>query len=172
MPFAGGGFEHPEESVWRAGPTDIGFRTDTYGDADSAIIDIGNLAACRIRVAGRIDGYAKVGNPLRGQSVRALPDLRLAGQRRGAAASGQHAGWSSAAASCSSPSSASPTAKLAADVSGSLHIEPRNGPMASAPCISTAARATTQRSGPRRCSSPSSSTRFTKPYKKQALILT
>ena len=62
--FAGGGFEHPEESVWRAGPTDIGFRTDTYGDADCAIIDIGNLAACRIRVAGQIGSYTKVGNPL------------------------------------------------------------------------------------------------------------
>ena len=64
--FAGNGFEHLEESVWRAGPTEIGFRTDTYGDADCAVIDIDNLARCRIRVAGRIDAYVKVGNPLEG----------------------------------------------------------------------------------------------------------
>ena len=37
--FAGGGFEHPEESCWRAGPTDIAFRTDTYGDADSLVVN-------------------------------------------------------------------------------------------------------------------------------------
>ena len=64
--FAGSGFEHPEESVWRAGPTEIGFRTDTYGDADGVVIDVDNLARCRIRVAGRIDSYVKVGNPLDG----------------------------------------------------------------------------------------------------------
>ena len=64
--FAGNGFEHPEESVWRAGPTEIGFRTDTYGDADGVVIDVDNLARCRIRVAGRIDSYVKVGNPLDG----------------------------------------------------------------------------------------------------------
>ncbi len=64
--FSGGGFEHPEESCWRAGPTDIAFRTDTYGDSDSVEIDISNLAQCRIRLTGRIDGYVKVGNPLDG----------------------------------------------------------------------------------------------------------
>jgi hypothetical protein len=64
--FAGGGFEHQEESVWRAGPTDIGFRTDTYGDSDCVVIDVSNLDHCRIRVAGRIDSYAKVGDPLGG----------------------------------------------------------------------------------------------------------
>jgi len=64
--FAGNGFEHLEESVWRAGPTEIGFRTDTYGDADCVVIDVDNLARCRIRIAGRIDAYVKVGNPLEG----------------------------------------------------------------------------------------------------------
>jgi hypothetical protein len=64
--FAGGGFEHPEESVWRAGPTDIGFRTDTYGDSDCVVIDIDKLEHCRIRVHGRIDSYVKVGDPLAG----------------------------------------------------------------------------------------------------------
>ena len=31
--FAGSGFEHREEACWRAGPTDIAFRADTYGDS-------------------------------------------------------------------------------------------------------------------------------------------
>lgn len=64
--FAGGGFEHPEESVWRAGPTDIGFRTDTYGDSDCVVVDIDRLVNCRIRIHGRIDSYVKVGDPLAG----------------------------------------------------------------------------------------------------------
>jgi hypothetical protein len=73
--FAGNGFEHPEESVWRAGPTEIGFRTDTYGDADCAVIDVDNLARCRIRVAGRIDSYVKVGNPLDGNPFVHCPSF-------------------------------------------------------------------------------------------------
>ena len=64
--FTGGGFEHPEESCWRAGPTDIGFRTDTYGDSDSMVVDVSNLARCRIRIQGRIDSYVKVGDPTAG----------------------------------------------------------------------------------------------------------
>lgn len=71
--FAGGGFEHPEESVWRAGPTDIGFRTDTYGDSDCIVVDIDNLAHSRIRVHGRIDSYVKVGNPLDGNPFAHCP---------------------------------------------------------------------------------------------------
>jgi hypothetical protein len=64
--FAGSGFEHREEACWRAGPTEIAFRADTYGDSDCVEIDVSNLAACRIRVSGRIDGYVKVGDPLAG----------------------------------------------------------------------------------------------------------
>src|SRR6185369_7423255 len=64
--FAGSGFEHREEACWRAGPTDIAFRADTYGDSDCVEIDISNLAACRIRVSGRIDSYVKVGDPTAG----------------------------------------------------------------------------------------------------------
>ena len=55
-----------EESCWRAGPTDIGFRSETYGDADCVEIDLGNLAAATIRVEGTIDSYVKVGDPLKG----------------------------------------------------------------------------------------------------------
>ncbi len=64
--FQGRGFEHLEESCWRKGATEIGFHSDTYGDADSIEIDLSQLAGARIRVSGTIDGYVKVGNPLDG----------------------------------------------------------------------------------------------------------
>lgn len=64
--FGAHGFEHKEESCWREGAISIGFRSDTYGDADAIDIDVSNLAHCTIRVEGRIDGYVKVGNPLDG----------------------------------------------------------------------------------------------------------
>ena len=73
--FAGRGFEHQEESCWRAGPTRIGFRTDTYGDADCVEIDVSNLAECRITVSGTIDGYVKVGNPLDGNPFVHCPSF-------------------------------------------------------------------------------------------------
>jgi hypothetical protein len=64
--FSGRGFEHKEEACWREGPTEIGFHSDTYGDADTIEIDISDLQRCRIKVQGTIDGYVKVGNPLDG----------------------------------------------------------------------------------------------------------
>ena len=74
--FAGGGFEHPEESCWRAGPTDIGFRTDTYGDSDSLVVDVSNLAQCRLRIQGRIDSYVKVGDPTAGNPFVHCPTFQ------------------------------------------------------------------------------------------------
>ncbi|MBI4206711.1 MAG: hypothetical protein HY527_16950 [Betaproteobacteria bacterium] len=62
--FAALGFEHKEENCWREGATKLGFHAETYGDAEAIEIDVSNLARCRIRVAGTIDGYVKVGNPL------------------------------------------------------------------------------------------------------------
>ncbi|MEM8732507.1 MAG: hypothetical protein AAGF79_21570, partial [Pseudomonadota bacterium] len=73
--FRGRGFEHQEETCWRAGPTSIGFSTDTYGDSDAVEIEIGNLAQCRIRLSGTIDGYVKVGNPLDGNPFVHCPDF-------------------------------------------------------------------------------------------------
>src|SRR2546425_8399308 len=64
--FESRGFEHLEESCWRKSATEIGFRSDTFGDADSIEIDVSQLAAAEIRVEGTIDGYVKVGNPLEG----------------------------------------------------------------------------------------------------------
>jgi hypothetical protein len=64
--FLARGFEHKEEACWRSDATGIGFRADTYGDAEAIEIDVSNLAHCRIRLTGTIDGYVKVGNPLDG----------------------------------------------------------------------------------------------------------
>jgi hypothetical protein len=125
--FSGGGFEHPEESVWRAGPTDLGFRTDTYGDADRAVIDVGNLAACRIRVAGRIDSYSKVGNPLDGNPFVHCPtfDWEVSGAEllRGGTLRRELGGTELFLAI-----ERVTDAELPREVRGSLEIEPQNGP--------------------------------------------
>jgi hypothetical protein len=124
--FAGGGFEHPEESVWRAGPTDIGFRTDTYGDADSVAIDVGNLPSCHIRLAGRIDGYSRTGNPLERNPFVHCPsfewevtgaELLQAGSLR------MELGGTELFLAIERVTDAA----LPRDLSGSLQIEPRNG---------------------------------------------
>lgn len=60
------GLEHKEEAIWRIGATQIGFRTDTYGDSDAIEIELSHLTSCQIRVEGTIDGYVKVGDPLKG----------------------------------------------------------------------------------------------------------
>lgn len=73
--FGGQGFEHLEESCWREGATDIGFRSDTYGDADSVEIDVGNLAAVRIVIEGHIDSYIKVGDPRQRNPFAHAPDF-------------------------------------------------------------------------------------------------
>jgi hypothetical protein len=64
--FEARGFEHCEETCWREGATAIGFRSDTYGDADAIELDVSGLAQCTIRIEGSIDGYVKVGDPMAG----------------------------------------------------------------------------------------------------------
>jgi hypothetical protein len=80
--FSANGFEHSEESAWRAGPIDIGFRSETYGDADAVEIDIGNLAAAKIRVEGTIDSFVKLGDPLKGNPFVHMPrfSMEVSGQ--------------------------------------------------------------------------------------------
>lgn len=125
--FAGTGFEHLEESVWRAGPTEIGFRTDTYGDSDCAVIDVDNLARCRIRVSGRIDAYVKVGNPLEGNPFVHCPtfdwevsgaDLLESGALR------RELGGTELFLAVERMTEAA----LPRDVVGALEIQPANGP--------------------------------------------
>jgi hypothetical protein len=71
--FSSTGFEHVEEAAWRTGTTDIEFRSDTYGDADSVEIDISNLANARFIIEGSIDSFVKVGDPLQGNPFAHAP---------------------------------------------------------------------------------------------------
>ena len=75
--FSGRGFEHQEETCFRKSPTEIGFRSDTYGDVDCVEMDISNLAHCTIQVSGTIDGYVKVGNPLDGNPFVHCPEFNF-----------------------------------------------------------------------------------------------
>jgi hypothetical protein len=75
--FSASGFEHSEESAWRAGATDIGFRSETYGDADGVEIDIGNLAEAKIRIEGTIDSFVKLGDPLKGNPFVHMPRFSM-----------------------------------------------------------------------------------------------
>jgi len=64
--FVGLGFEHLEETCWRESATTIGFKSDTYGDVDAIELDVSHLAKAQIKIEGTIDGYVKVGDPLKG----------------------------------------------------------------------------------------------------------
>jgi hypothetical protein len=64
--FEARGFEHKEETCWRQSTTQVGFRSDTYGDVDAIELDVSHLATATLRVEGTIDGYVKVGDPLKG----------------------------------------------------------------------------------------------------------
>jgi hypothetical protein len=73
--IAGLGFENREENCWREGATVIGFRSDTYGDADAIEIDASNLANATITVEGTIDGYSKIGDPAKGHPFEHCPSF-------------------------------------------------------------------------------------------------
>lgn len=73
--YCGKGFEHAEETCWRASPTSIEFRSDTYGDIDALELDISNLADAHIHIDGTIDGYVKVGNPRDGNPFVHCPEF-------------------------------------------------------------------------------------------------
>jgi hypothetical protein len=69
------GFEHQEETCWRESETTVGFRSDTYGDADTIELDVSTLASARIAVEGTIDGYVKVGDPAKGNPFVQCPSF-------------------------------------------------------------------------------------------------
>jgi len=71
------GFDHPEQSCWRDGPTSLGFKTATHGDTDSIELTLGALVSARISVKAHIDGYIKVGNPLKRQPFVHAPEVEL-----------------------------------------------------------------------------------------------
>jgi len=71
------GFDHPEQTCWREGPTSLGFRTVTHGDTDSIELTLGALASAQITVRAHIDGYVKVGSPLKRQPFVHAPEVEL-----------------------------------------------------------------------------------------------
>ncbi len=73
--FTPRGFEHIEETCWRESSTEIGFKSDTYGDADTIEMDISNLRNATIHISCTIDGYVKLGDPLKGNPFVHCPTV-------------------------------------------------------------------------------------------------
>ncbi|MGD8885816.1 MAG: hypothetical protein PVF34_09340 [Gammaproteobacteria bacterium] len=125
--FNAHGFEHDEETCGRVSPTTIRFRSDTYGDADAIDLDVSNLEHCTIRVEGTIDGYVKVGNPLDGNPFVHCPTFswEITGQElmAGGALRKELGGADLFLALERLSDRAMPR-----DVSGTLEVEPSNGP--------------------------------------------
>ena len=125
--FLGMGFEHSEETCWRDSPTAIGFRSDTYGDADTIEIDISNLANCTIKIEGSIDGYVKVGNPLAGNPFVHCPTFSTEISGAELIESGSHRkelGGTELFVAIERLTDA----ELPRDVRGTIDIDPINGP--------------------------------------------
>ncbi len=126
--FQGLGFEHPEESCWRQSATTIGFASDTYGDTDAIEIDLIGLQDATVQIKGTIDGYVKVGNPLDGNPFAHCPefDLTLSGQELldSEGSIRKELGGAELFVSADRISESN----LPRDVSGTLDIEPENGP--------------------------------------------
>lgn len=121
------GFEHREETCWREGATGVGFRSDTYGDADSIELDVSNLAHATLRVDGTIDGYVKVGNPLDGNPFVHCPSFSwevsgaelIAGGRLRRELGGTELFLAFERLA---------DAPMPREVAGRIEVEPRNGP--------------------------------------------
>ncbi|WP_455217195.1 hypothetical protein [Kaarinaea lacus] len=125
--FQGHGFEHSEETCARASATQISFRSDTYGDADAIEIDVSNLQHCRIRVEGTIDGYVKVGNPLDGNPFVHCPSFtwEITGEELiNGGALRKELGGAELFLALERLSDAA----MSREVTGTLQIEPENGP--------------------------------------------
>ncbi|TKC81457.1 hypothetical protein FAZ69_27940 [Trinickia terrae] len=125
--FGAAGFEHIEEAAWRTGATDIEFRSDTYGDADSIEIDVSNLAAATIVIEGTIDSFVKVGDPLQGNPFVHAPTFRweISGAELLARGAATHDLGGTGLFVAVERLTDKP---LPADLSGSVEIEPQNAP--------------------------------------------
>jgi len=134
--FQSHGFEHGEEVCWRDGPTDIAFRSDTYGDADSIDIDVSNLRHCTIRVEGTIDSYVKVGDPLQRNPFVHAPSFKWEiGGAELLDAGGLKLDLGGAELFLALERLTEQP--LPIDLAGSIEIEPRNGPFGHRPVYFT-----------------------------------
>ncbi|CCB66600.1 hypothetical protein [Hyphomicrobium sp. MC1] len=121
------GFEHPEEAAWRNGATNIAFRSETYGDADSIEIDASGLAHATISIEGTIGEYQKIADPQSSASFSHCPTFRWDVSGAELIANGNlrkdlgGAGLFLALERLTDK-------RLPNDVSGEIQIEPVNGP--------------------------------------------
>jgi len=116
-----------EETCWRIGGAQLGFKSDTYGDADAIELEVSDLARATLRVEGTIDGYVKVGDPLAGNPFVHCPtfDWEVTGaELLGAGKLRLELGGTELFLAIERVSDQ----PLPRDVSGSLQIEPQNGP--------------------------------------------
>lgn len=123
------GFEHVEEAAWRDGPVSLGFRSDTFGDDDALELEISNLAQATIKVEGTIGGYVKIGDPRAGAPFVHRPDFAF--EIRGAdllAAADGNLRLELGGVGLFVAFERLADAPLPRDVSGSLTVEPVNGP--------------------------------------------
>ena len=125
--FKAFGLEHKEETVWRAGPGEIGFRSETFGDVDSIEIELDALDGCAISVEGTIGGYVKVGDPSKPSPFADCPTFalktsgaELLAQRRIERRLGGADLFLAVERIADAP--------LPRDVSGSIEVAPENGP--------------------------------------------
>ncbi|GLU34154.1 hypothetical protein WKR88_04715 [Trinickia caryophylli] len=131
--FGAHGLEHLEETVWREGATDIGFRSDTYGDADSIEIDVSNLAKARIVVEGTIDGFVKVGDPLAGNPFAHAPTFHWETTGAELLAQGGALQFELGGTELFIALERLTEASLPADLAGHFTVAPENGPFGHRP---------------------------------------
>lgn len=131
--FGAQGLEHVEEAVWRDGATDLGFRSDTYGDADAVEIDVSNLAHARIQIEAHVDSFVKVGDPLAGNPFVHLPHFTWEVTGAELLASGGAVRRELGATELFIAIERLTDEPLPADVAGSIEVAPRNAPFGHRP---------------------------------------
>ena len=115
------------QKKYDTGATDIEFRSDTYGDADSIEINVSHLATAKIVIEGTIDGFVKVGDPLAGNPFAHAPafHFEISGAELLAQGSATYALGGTELFVAVERLTDKP---LPVDLSGSVEIDAKNGP--------------------------------------------
>jgi hypothetical protein len=58
------GFEHREEWATQTAPAEVEIKSETYGDADGVVLDVGDLSAAKLSIDFTIGSFNKLGSPL------------------------------------------------------------------------------------------------------------
>ncbi|ODN85888.1 hypothetical protein L198_07454 [Cryptococcus wingfieldii CBS 7118] len=75
---------HPEEVHWTSGVGQVGFRSSASGDRDGIILDVEWLGdeVGEVRVQGGMEGYVKIGDPLKPDPYPQAPSFNLEATRK------------------------------------------------------------------------------------------